>query len=257
MSSFIVLIFSLIFSKLQTSTISTFKRFEMEDILLFDRHQKYRNPIPILYNIYIEVSMIRRGWKWWLNPEGGGGVPPARMISTKPLSPILDPPWRQFIVLVVFANRLEMPRDCRIIGLRAGEFATRRDRVEPVHPIIRRLPLIIYNLSRFNVSPMLWSIFATRLTRFVLWINRMGKYIYGQTDVIWKVFDIWRGKKQCCFLINFYVWGKRESFSCLLNYCLASYPLNFPCLIRDGGTFFVEIVIIVWWYLNEEAFSIL
>lgn len=205
----------------------------MEDILLFDRHQKYRNPIPILYNIYIAVSMIRRGWKWWLNSEGGGGVPPARMISTKPLSPILDPPWRQFIVLVVFANRLEMPRDCRIIGLRAGEFATRRDRVEPVHPIIRRLPFIIYNLSRFNVSPMLWSIFATRLTRFVLWINRMGKYIYGQTDVIWKVFDIWKGKKQCCFLINFYVWGKRESFSCLLNYCLASYPLNFPCLIRE------------------------
>lgn len=119
------------------------------------------------------------------------------------------------------------------------------------------MPLIIYNLSRFNVSPMLWSIFATRSTRFVLWINRMGKYIYGQTDVIWKVFDIWRGKKQCCFLINFYVWGKRESFSCLLNYCLASYPLNFPCLIRDGGRFFVEIVIIAWWYLNEEAFSIL
>lgn len=152
-------------------------------------------------------------------------APPARMISTKPLSPILDPPWRQFIVLVVFANRLEMPRDCRIIGLGAGVLATRRDRVEPVHPIIRRLPLIIYNLSRFNVSPMFWSIFAIRLTRFVLWINRVGKYIYiyGQTDVIWKMFDIWTGEKQCCFLclINFDARGKRESFSCLLNYCSA------------------------------------
>lgn len=64
---------------------------------------------------YISVSMIRRGgsmvrWKWWSNP-GGGGIPPGRMISTKPLSPILDPSWRQFIVLVVLANRLEMPRE--------------------------------------------------------------------------------------------------------------------------------------------------
>lgn len=64
---------------------------------------------------------------------------------------------------------LKCPANCRIIGLRAGEFATRRDRVEPVQPIIRRLPLIIYNLSRFNVSPVFRSIFDS--LDFVLWFK--------------------------------------------------------------------------------------
>lgn len=146
-------------------------RFRMEGVVRSSssRHQKYRNPISILrylYNSLDDSTRFSGAWKWRLNP-GWHSTCSNDFDETL----VADPRSTVTPIYRACCARQSAWNAPRLSNNRG--FATRRDRVVPVHPIIRRLPLIIYNLQ----SGLMFrrSIFLSRLTRFVLWINRAGK----------------------------------------------------------------------------------
>lgn len=146
-----------------------FKRSRMDRLVI----KKYRNPISILGYFIYQSRWFDEVVQWFDENDGQiQGEEAYHLVGWFRQNPCRRSSIHRDVnlsCLLCSPIGLKCPANCRIIGLRAGEFATRRDRVEPVQPIIRRLPLIIYNLSRFNVSPVFRSIFDS--LDFVLWFK--------------------------------------------------------------------------------------
>lgn len=179
-------------------------RFRMEGVVRSSssRHQKYRNPISILrylYNSLDDSTRFSGAWKWRLNP-GWHSTCSNDFDETL----VADPRSTVTPIYRACCARQSAWNAPRLSNNRG--FATRRDRVVPVHPIIRRLPLIIYNLQ----SGLMFrrSIFAIDSIRFV--DKQSGENISHSCN------KFERDAFLC--LMNFNKFGEKgESFTCLLN----------------------------------------